>query len=305
MIGAIKDVLSARGIPYRERVLSATLCTFRIGGPVLLVIEPRCMGELVAAVKLCVQMEMPFAVIGRGSNVLFDDGEITTVLIRTVALDAVRVIAGGRICAQCGVSLARLAQVAAQGGFADLCFAAGIPGTLGGALYMNAGAYGSSMLQQVERTCVLDVQTLETKTVINDKKNSCYRDSCFRQKSCIVLDAVLHVSEHAVSEEIAHRMRTFSDLRRKAQPLELPSAGSVFRRPSAEVALSKILDELGLKGRRIGGAEVSQKHAGFIVNTGGATAENVRALILEIQNIVERECGFRPSLELELIPKDV
>lgn len=304
MIGAVKDALKTRNLPYREQVVTATFCTFRIGGPAQLVIEPRCVGELVEAVTLCVRANVPFAVIGKGSNLLFDDGEISTVLIRTVALDAVRTEKGG-IHALCGVPLARLAQLAAQIGFSDLCFAAGIPGTLGGGLYMNAGAYGSSMLPLVEWVRILDTETLEITTLFNEKLSNIYRNSVFRQEKSVILDATLKLQKGAENAEILEKMKRLSAARRAAQPLDLPSAGSVFRRPSPEIALSKILDELGFKGRRMGGAEVSRKHAGFIVNTGNATARDVRALILEIQNTVERECGFRPGLELELIPKDV
>lgn len=305
MIGALKDVLKTKNIPYREHITTATLCSFRIGGPAVLVVEPRCPGELIEAVSLCVRMQIPYAVIGKGSNLLFDDGEISVVLIRTVWLDAVRITPKGELYAQCGASLARLAQLSARMGFADLCFASGIPGTLGGGLYMNAGAYGSSLLQLPGRVHFLHTGALEIKTVFNEKLSNIYRNSVFKEEKCVILDAELQLRDCADVAEILKRICDLAKARRTAQPLDLPSAGSVFKRPVPHVALSKILDELGLKGKCVGGAEVSKKHAGFIVNTGGATAKDVRTLILEIQNIVERECGFRPSLELEMIPRDV
>ena len=150
MSRALEDVLNQRGIPYRSNVSAATLCTFRIGGIARLVLEPQCMGELIAALCLCAEYKRPFAVIGRGSNLLFGDGMIDTVLIRTTALDAVRVLANGQIAADCGVSLGTLAATAARAGLAGLSFACGIPGTVGGALYMNAGAYGGEMSGVVE-----------------------------------------------------------------------------------------------------------------------------------------------------------
>lgn len=305
MTRGLTEALKARKIHYRENVLTASLCTFRIGGPARIVVEPCCVGELIEAVTLCIRLGLSYAVIGKGSNLLFDDGTIDTVLIRTVRLDALRMIPGGELCALCGASLSSAAYLAARHGFADLCFAAGIPGSVGGGLYMNAGAHGSAMLSVPGAVRILNTDTLKIETLFNEKLNNVYRSSEFKSKKCVILDAVLHFKERADPAAALAEIRELAERRRALQPLDLPCAGSVFRRPSPEVALSKILDDLGCKKMRVGGAEVSEKHAGFIVNIGGATAQDVQALMVNIQNIVERECGFRPSPELVMIPRDV
>lgn len=304
MIRALTDVLKERKIPYSQNVLASTLCTFRIGGTVRLLIEPQCIGELVCVADRCTRLQLPYAVIGRGSNILFGDGCIETVLIRTVALDAVRILENGRICADCGVSLSALTLRAASAGLGGLAFACGIPGTVGGALYMNAGAHGSSILDLVESVLVWDAEDGNIKTLFNDKLNNSYRNSIFQEKKMLVLQTVLQLKTDCDPQQIHAQMRALQERRRATQPIGMPSAGSTFRRPSPEICLSKILDDLGLKGMQVGGAAVSPKHAGFIVNNGGATARDVRLLVERIQNIVEREKGFRPIPEIRLIPED-
>lgn len=283
-------------------MLTATLCTFRIGGPAKVLLEPRCVGELVDAVCLCAQTKTPFAVIGKGSNVLFDDSEMETVLIRTTALDALRVLPEGKLHALCGASLSALAICAARAGFGDLAFACGIPGTVGGALFMNAGAYGSAILDVAEKVTALNVDSGKIETYFNNQLNNSYRNSVFQSQNTVILDATFRCTQCADTAAIFDKMRTLRAARRAAQPIHLPSAGSVFRRPAPHIFVSKIVDELGLKGMQIGGAQISPQHAGFIVNTGGATAGDVRTLITEIQNIVERERGFRPIPEIRFIP---
>ena len=301
----LEDVLKQRGIPYRSNVSTATLCTFRIGGIARLVIEPQCMGELIAALCLCREHARSYAVIGRGSNLLFDDNAIDTVLIRTAALDAVRILANGRIVADCGVPLGTLSATAARAGLAGLAFACGIPGTVGGALYMNAGAHGKCMLDLVETAEIWNPELQKIETLFNHQLNNSYRNSAFKAKNTVVLRATLALLPDADPAPIFAEMRALLQKRNTTQPTDLPSAGSVFCRPAPDVPLSRIMDELGLKGLRVGGAMVSPKHAGFIVNTGSATANDVRALIEQIQNILEREKGFRPVTEIRRIPEDV
>lgn len=267
-------------------------------------IEPRCVGELVEAVLLCEQYDLGYAVIGKGSNILFRDELIETVLIRTVYLDAVQCFPNSRIHALCGVPLGRLAALAAHEGFDGLCFASGIPGTLGGAVFMNAGTSVGDMSDVVESVEVLFPKTREIKTLFNQELSFSYRKSRFQGENAILLSALLKLSPCLDPQALLDEIRRSNRLRKISQPLEFPSAGSVFKKPSADIAVSKIVDELGLKGRRIGGAEISKKHAGFIVNVGGATSADVRALIEEIQNTVEREKGFRPIPEIRFIPEE-
>lgn len=304
MIRTLKDVLKKRDIPYREGVLASSLCTFRIGGRVRLLVEPQCIGELICVTDQCKRLELTFAVIGRGSNILFGDDEIKTVLIRTTALDAVRLAENGRLCADCGASLGALTAVAARAGLGGLAFACGIPGTVGGALYMNAGAHGSSILDLTERVLAWDTDCGQIRTLLNEQLNNSYRNSVFQQKNMLILQAVLRLQTDCDPQTIRAEMKALLERRRATQPVTVPSAGSTFRRPAPDICLSKILDELGLRGMQVGGAAVSPKHAGFIVNNGDATARDVRTLIEKIQNIVEREKGFRPIPEIRFLPKD-
>ncbi len=302
MIGAVIEGFKARKLPFRENVSTATLSTFRIGGVAACVAEPCCVGELVEAIRLCIGNGTPYAVIGRGSNILFGDDRIETVLIRTVRLDAVRLLPQGRIHALCGASLPAVSALAAREGLGGLAFACGIPGTVGGAVFMNAGAHGASVGDVLESVEIYDPTVDKIETLVHEKKSENYRFSEYQSKNSVILSATLHLRESEAPAEIWAEMKRLNERRRTTQPLEFPSAGSVFRRPAPHVPLSRILDELGLKGKRVGQAAVSQKHAGFIVNLGGATAREVQALILEIQNITEREKGFRPKTEIRFIP---
>ena len=303
MRGVLKEALKQRNIAFREDISTATLSTFRIGGKAALVIEPSCTGELIESVMLCERFCLPYAVIGRGSNILFGDQDIETVLIRTSGLDAVKCFPDGRIYALCGVSLGRLAYLAAREGLRGLCFAAGIPGSVGGAVFMNAGTHAGDLSGVVECAEVLFPKTGEIKTLFNQELSFSYRKSIFQAENAVLIAATLKLLTGADPAKLFDEMRELGLARKAAQPLNLPSAGSVFRKPSPDIAVSKIIDELGFKGKRIGGAEVSQKHAGFIVNLGGATARDVHDLIEDIQNTVEREKGFRPIPEIRFIPE--
>ncbi len=281
--------------------MTATLCTFRIGGRADMVIEPRCVGELIESVRCCILLDLPFAVIGKGSNVLFDDGEIHTVLIRTAALDTVRFF-DAEVEALCGVSLARLAHQCAKKGTDELCFAAGIPGTLGGALVMNAGAHGAALGDLVKSVRVYDFCSDKIKTLFNHELNYSYRKSVFQSRGMLVLSAKLSLNFCCEPCDAMAKIQVLGASRKATQPLDFPSAGSAFRRPGPSLPLSKIMDELGLKGMRVGDAAVSEKHAGFIVNLGNACASDVKKLMLQIQNILEKERGIRPQPELRFIP---
>ncbi len=301
MTRALEEVLRKTDVPWRAGVMSAALSTFRIGGPAAVLIEPRCMGELVTAVKLCKETHCPFAVIGRGSNILFDDAPLPMALIRTVRLNAVRFTSYG-VKADCGLSLGGLCTLAASRGFADLCFAYGIPGTLGGGVFMNAGAHGRELSECVRSVTVYSPETDKIETLFNDQLNFSYRKSIFQENSTVILSATLFLRERADPTAVFAQMRDLRAARSRTQPVELPSAGSVFRRPAPDLPIGRLLDELGLKHLRVGGAAVSGKHAGFIVNLGGATAADVKQLIVQIQNIVEKERGIRPQTELRFIP---
>ena len=243
--------------------------------------------------------------IGRGSNLLFGDGTIETVLIRTAGLDAVRTLPGGRMLAQCGVSLATLCRRAAGAGYAGLEFAFGIPGSVGGAAFMNAGAYGKAISDVLESALVYLPETDEIKTYFNHQLGFSYRNSKFQSKNAVLLAATFALREGGDPRKLQEKMNALADRRKRTQPLELPNAGSTFRRPDPTRSLSPLLDELGLKGLSVGGAAVSQKHVGFIVNKGGATAADVKMLISKIQTMAELKTGIRPTPEIRFIPEDL
>ena len=232
---------------------------------------------------------------------MFDDRRLPYVLIRTLSLDALKQSEEGLVTADCGVMLPRLARVTAAVGFADLCFAAGIPGSVGGGVYMNAGAHDKSLGETVKCVTALHPSSGKIKTYFNKELNFCYRKSIFKTNNEIVLQATLQLTTRIAPTAAQAGIKALLAHRAATQPLHLPSAGSVFLRPATGEPMGKILEELGLKGHRCGNAAVSEKHAGFIVNLGGATAEDVLQLISDIQNIVQKERGFRPETEIRYI----
>lgn len=297
---ALAKRLKERDIPYRADVCAKTLCTFRIGGTLALVIEPRCEGELREAITLCREGNVPFEILGNGSNVLFEDGYLSLAVIRTAALDAVRVLPSG-IFAGCGVLLPRLGNVAAQNGLDGLQFACGIPATLGGALAMNAGAHGKSVSDVVKKVKLLNTETGEIETDFHFQKNASYRSCGYKSENTIFISAELTLRPNADPQVLLAQMRHLKMQRKTCQPVELPSAGCVFKRPHPDLSIGKLLDELGCKGMCVGGAAVSEKHAAFIVNTGGARAADVKELMDNIQKIAEKERGMILSSEIRII----
>ena len=293
--------LKERKIAFREHLPGSTLTTLRIGGDCPLVIEPQCAGELQTAVRLCRDTGVRFDVIGGGSNLLISDKGIPWAVISTRKMQGIT-CRGGTLRAMCGVPLPLLLQAFAKAGDNSLLFAAGIPGTVGGALYMNAGTEGHGVLDTVYSVCVLDVDTLEFKTVFRKECNRSYRKSIFQAKNDLIVSADFPVRHMCESEEIFGEIRARLAVRKASQPLEYPNAGSTFKRHDPAVPLSRLLDELGLRGMRVGSAAVSEKHAGFIVNLGGATAADVMKLIGKVQDIAERSLGFRPETEIRRLP---
>ena len=300
MTRPVADVLKKQGIIVMRNVSTAPLSTIRVGGTASLLIEPSCKNELICALRILRTYAYPHAILGRGSNVLFADGHLPIALVRTTRLDAVRFMQAG-VVADAGVALMALSARAAKHGFADLAFACGIPGTLGGAIFMNAGAYGECMANVVRSVTVYDPENDEVKTLFNEELGFSYRNSAFQRNNAIVLSAVLSLTKVDEPAQIFARMRAQNAHRRATQPLEYPNAGSVFRRVCPDVPLSAILDEIGCKGMCVGDAAVSEKHAGFIINRGAASAADVMALVERLQNKLEEERGIRPQTELRLI----
>lgn len=295
-----EEALKRKNIRFQKNIKTADLCTFRIGGACRYLIEPQCIGELVESILLCEHTRIPYEVIGRGSNLLFADAFMPIALIRTTALNGL-VVQNGELIAACGISLPRLAQKAAALGFFDLAFACGIPGTLGGGIYMNAGAHGSDLASLVKWVDVLHPKTGETRTLFNKELSFSYRNSIFQQENIVALRACLALRCPSDLDKIKAQMHALLNCRQATQPVSLPSAGSVFKRINNGASMGKIIDELGLKGMRCGNAAVSQKHAGFIVNLGGAKAADVCTLIDCIKGIVKRKKGIDATTEIRFL----
>ena len=273
--------------------------SFKIGGNARAMALPSNNQELACLCRLLHEEGVKPMPLGRGSNILFpDEGLGNTFIIATDKLQTLELRENGSIYASSGVSLAKLSNFAYQNGFKGLEFASGIPGSLGGGLVMNAGAYGGELKDCVVKT---EFYCLDRQDIFYLDNAGClfeYRGSIFKNHgACIITGAVLKL-EKGEKEEIAEKMRGFNESRREKQPLNFPSAGSAFKRPEGHFAAA-LIDQAGLKGYTVGGAQVSEKHAGFVVNTGNASAADVRQLMEDVQRIVEEKCGVK--LEPEMI----
>lgn len=276
----------------------ATHTTFRIGGPARRMAQVRSSEELSALLTLVHGAGYPYLLLGNGSNLLVSDNGIDALVIHTGELQQITQVDDTTLYAEAGVSLARLAVFAMKHGLTGLEFAHGIPGSLGGAVCMNAGAYGGEMSYVLTGATVwLPDRGLCRMT--RDALALAYRHTYFTDHDGVVLGATLQLQK-GVEAEIRAQMEDFIGRRRDKQPLEYPSAGSVFKRPEGHFA-GALIEQCGLKGRTIGGAQVSEKHAGFIVNVGNATCADVLALIAEIQNIVLAKTGVLLEPEVRVI----
>lgn len=272
--------------------------SFRIGGPVRLMALPRTAQEAKAAVQAAAALEISPFFLGNGTNLLVADGGWTGFLLQPVGELAQVRQSGGRLVAGGGASLSRLAGAALERGLTGLEFAQGIPGTLGGGVTMNAGAYGGEIAQVLSCVTVLEPDGA-VRTLTTDRCGFGYRKSVFSDGTRLILEASfsLKPGDPAV---IRARMEELAAKRREKQPLELPSAGSTFKRPEGHFAAA-LIEQCGLKGVGIGGAQVSEKHAGFVVNRGSATAEDVRRLMTLIQASVQRETGVLLEPEVKFL----
>ena len=271
--------------------------TFRIGGPAEICAVPSDREQFIRTVALCREQGITYHIVGRGSNLLVSDEGVHGMVILTERLDRVTV-EGTCITAEAGISLAKLARAAQQASLTGLEFAAGIPGTLGGAVVMNAGAYGGEMKDVlVSAELLMPDGTLQKSAAAELKLG--YRTSRIQTDGSIVLGAVLTLSA-GVAEAIGARMEELAYQRKAKQPLEYPSAGSMFKRPEGYFA-GKLIDDAGLRGFQVGGAQVSEKHCGFVINRGGATARDVLALCDEVSRIVYGKFGVRLEREVRYL----
>lgn len=272
--------------------------TFRIGGPARFFCLPRSAAQLAGTVEACERAGMPWYILGNGSNVLVSDSGYDGVVIQLFHnMEAVR-IEGCLMELEAGVLLVKAAHLAAKAGLTGLEFASGIPGTVGGALVMNAGAYGGEMKDVVREALVM---TKEGKLLrlSREELELGYRTSIIARKGYVVLSALLELKE-GLQTEIEGRMQELKEARTTKQPLEYPSAGSTFKRPAGYFA-GKLIMDAGLRGYRVGRAEVSEKHCGFVINRGDATAEDVMKLIRHVQTEVRDKFGVELEMEVKTL----
>lgn len=271
--------------------------SFKAGGKAKFYIKAKTVEDVINTVKISKENNIPIVVLGNGSNILFKDEEFNGIVLK-IELDTLK-IEENIITAEAGVKNAILGRKALDNNLQGFEFAAGIPGTIGGAIRMNAGAYGGEIKDIVQDVEYLDYEDLKIKKITNKECNFEYRHSVFCENKNIILSATFKL-KNGIKEEIANRMNEFAKSRKEKQPLEYPSAGSTFKR-GTDFITAKLIDECGLKGYQIGGAQVSEKHAGFIINKENATAKDIIDLVAYVKKTVKEKTGKSIDLEVEII----
>jgi len=290
----IGELVAPEHIRMQEPMSKHT--TFRVGGPAKMLVQVEGTEQLQKIVSYLSRLEEPYIVIGNGSNLLVSDKGYDGVVLKIASGMENIQVRGEKIHVQAGALLTKTAMEAAKHGLTGMEFASGIPGCIGGAVVMNAGAYDGEMSHVVESVTVVN-QTGELMVLDRNTMEFSYRNSIIKNRPYIVAEAVLRLQK-GEEAQIRSKMDEFAKLRREKQPLEYPSAGSTFKRPEGYFA-GKLIMDAGLRGYRIGGAQVSEKHCGFLVNVGNATAEDIHELIMVVQETVKEK--LHVELETEVI----
>lgn len=272
--------------------------TFKIGGPADYFLVPESGEEAGEIIKICKQTDIPYFILGNGSNLLVGDGGYRGVVIQIYRNMSAVTTEGTIITAQAGALLSSVAAVAKNASLTGFEFAGGIPGTVGGAAVMNAGAYGGEMKDVLVEVTVMDADG-NIFTIPAEKLELGYRTSIIKKAGYIVLEAKIRLEE-GNQEAIRERMKELTIQRTTKQPLEFPSAGSTFKRPEGYFAGKLVMDS-GLRGYQVGGARVSEKHCGFVINAGGATAKDVRTLMENVRDIVYKKYGVALEPEVKFL----
>ena len=292
----IKDYLPNIALRFNEPLSKHT--SFRIGGPAEVMAFPQNADELAEILKLSKKLDIRTSILGAGTNVLApDEGVPGLVICLKDSLNGMQELGDGRILVMAGVTMSRAAVFAANHGLTGMEFAHGIPGTIGGGVYMNAGAYGGEISQICESVTVINREG-EQKTLSRDEMCFRYRHSVLEESGAIVVSAVFCLNQDT-SEAVKARMKELLTRRSASQPLDLPSAGSAFKRPVGGYAAA-LIDQAGLKGFQVGGAGISTKHAGFAVNLGGATANDVKQLLEQVSARVFEATGIKLEPEIRI-----
>ena len=288
----------AIGCEVAAQVPLSEYTTFRIGGAAEFFACPASPEQIGALLRLCHSYQLPYYVLGKGSNLLVSDQGVRGVVISTQKLDRISLLPDHRIRCESGVPLVRVCRFALEQGLAGLEFAYGIPGTAGGAALMNAGAYGGEMRDVLISCDHVDADG-SLGSFAGDALALRYRGSVYADSDRVITSITLQL-QPGDPAAIRDRMEELMSRRREKQPLEYPSAGSTFKRPTGYYA-GALIEQCGLKGCAVGGAQVSEKHAGFIINRGGATAADVRALIEHCRATVKNETGVLLEPEVKFI----
>ena len=297
MISDLTKSLADNGIKYIPSLSLSAHSTFRTGGTAELGVFPKSIDELVFCLSEIQSRGLPFYVLGNGSNVLFLDGVLQGVFVFTKGLCGIST-EGNVLTAEAGATLSSVATAAANSSLTGLEFAKGIPGCIGGALFMNAGAYGGQMSDVTVSSECYDVKSKKIFSVTDHGFG--YRESIYEKNaSLICLSAKMSLAE-GKRDEIFKKMQEYAEKRRLSQPLEFPSAGSYFKRPEGHFA-GKLIEDCGLKGLTVGGASVSEKHAGFIINRDGATAADILELEKRVIDAVLSKYGVKLEREVRVI----
>lgn len=296
-ITLLQVALEEKGIPSVLNEPLQAHTTFRIGGPAGIFCTPRNRLELKEALRLCREQKVRYYLLGKGSNMLFSDEGYDGAVISLLGLSSFA-LEGNTIRAEAGAALSGVCRLAQAEGLTGLEFAYGIPGCIGGAVYMNAGAYGGEIKDILTEVTVLDENgTLQTLPA--EQLELGYRTSIFERKPWCVVEAVFTLTP-GDRDEIQNKMNDLLGRRKEKQPLEYPSAGSTFKRPQGAFA-GGLIEQCGLRGYQVGGAAISEKHCGFVVNLGGATCADVVKLTDEVSAIVKEKTGYTLEREIRVV----
>lgn len=293
-----KDILDKNDI-YSDEPM-AKHSTFRVGGKADILVMPRTYEQIVQIINICTKYSVVYYVIGNGSNILVKDGGIRGVVIKLTNLNKVNFYED-KVTAQCGAMLKDVAEGCINKELAGMEFASGIPGCIGGAITMNAGAYDGEMSHIVESCLVID-ENIEIRRLTLEELKFRYRKSAIQDNGYLALEVTMKLKK-GTKDEISSRIDELTRKRKEKQPLDNFSAGSTFKRPEGHYT-GKLVQDSGLKGFSIGGAQVSQKHSGFIINKGNATAQDILDLIKHVQEVVKENYGVKLEPEVKIIGED-
>lgn len=297
-IDTIQNFAASLGCPAQRDVPMKNYTSFKIGGSADLFLMPKNEKQVSGIASFCAENGTPVFVLGKGSNILVSDSGIRGAVIFTGGLNSVELIDSLTVKTGSGLSLMQLCNFALENSLSGLEFAFGIPGTVGGAAFMNAGAYGGEMKDVLVSCSHVDMRGM-CGVLAGEELDLSYRHSAYEDNGFIVTSAAVRL-EKGEKEQIKEKMYGFLARRKEKQPLEFPSAGSTFKRPQGYFA-GALIEQCGLKGTSIGGAQVSEKHAGFVINRGGATADDVLRLVELVAQTVEKETGVRLEPEIRFI----